>query len=141
MDLDVVYSMGAVSKNMSKMRRYVCQDRSILGHALKETKGGWKTAHLVPHCHRPENYMNLLSDNLWWFYGDAKVYFPRALILSRHGIRFQSTAAMANAFWTRFVVLECMFNLHALTKSTGSEQLQRSFAVSGSQLFESSGCP
>ena len=129
MDLDVVYFMGAVSKNTSKIRRYVCQDRSILGHALKETKGGWKTAHLVLHCHRPEIYKNLLSDNLWWFYGDAKVYFSRALILSRptiisHSIRFQSTAAMANAFWTRFVVLEWMFNLHALTKPTGSEQLQ-----------------
>ena len=121
MDLDVVYSMGDVSKHMSKMGRYVSKDGSLLRHSLKKTKGDWKTA--------PEIYMNLLSDNLWWFYGDAKMYFSRALILSRrsmisHSIRFQSTAAMANAFWTDFVVLEWMFNLHVLTESTGSEQLQ-----------------
>ena len=109
----------------------------------RRQKGGWKTAHLVLHCHRPlepEIKMNLLSDNLWRFYGDAKMYFSRALILSRPTIisnsrRFQSTAAMANAFWTDFVVLEWMFNLHVLTKSTGSEQLPVSGSTSSFGLF------
>ena len=70
MDMDIVYSMGDVSKYMRKISRYVSKDCSVLRHALKETKGRWKAAHLVLRCHRPlepELYMNLLGCNLWWF--------------------------------------------------------------------------
>ena len=93
MDMDIVYSMGDVSKYMSKIGRYVSKDGSVLRHALKETKGGWKAAQLVLQCHRPlepELYMNLLGCNLWWFHGDAKDVFPPTFeSLSQH-VHFQA---------------------------------------------------